>query len=134
MILAGEGEEAFPKLLRVLFEEAGEGSKFQQETEANAISDFERALGLYGIDGLAFRKEDAVIVNSSSKQLILKRSHSLTCIFPVMRTRSYIMSLRGAARFGAVTAFLHWRKMFARYRSTESNRISATFCIRGSGR
>ena len=67
MILTGEGEEAFPKLLRVLFEEAGEGSKFQQETDANAISDFERALGLYGIDGLAFRKEDTVIVNSSSE-------------------------------------------------------------------
>jgi radical SAM superfamily enzyme YgiQ (UPF0313 family) len=67
MILSGEGEESFPKLLRVLFEEAGEGTKFSEQPDANVISDFEKALGLYGIDGLAFRKEDSIVVNSSSE-------------------------------------------------------------------
>ncbi|MDD2484583.1 MAG: cobalamin-dependent protein, partial [Eubacteriales bacterium] len=64
MILAGEAEETFPKLLRVLFEQAGENEKYATEENGNIITDFEKALGFYGIDGLAFRNEGAVVVNS----------------------------------------------------------------------
>ena len=67
MILTGESEETFPKLLRVLFEEAGEADVFPEDTSLNAISDFEKALGFYGIDGLAFRNEEKVILNSSAE-------------------------------------------------------------------
>ncbi|MDD3349449.1 MAG: DUF4080 domain-containing protein [Eubacteriales bacterium] len=66
MILAGEAEETFPKLLRVLFEQAGENEKYATEENGNIITDFEKALGFYGIDGLAFRNEGAVIVNSAA--------------------------------------------------------------------
>ncbi len=73
MILKGEGEETFPKLLRVLFSEAGEPEKFAEAADSNLITDFEKALGYYGIDGLAFRNEETIVINSAAEAVDLNK-------------------------------------------------------------
>jgi len=68
LVLCGEAEETFPKLLRVIFAEAGEEHLFTETFSSNTITDFEKALGYYGVDGLVFRNEGSIVKNTAAEQ------------------------------------------------------------------